>query len=386
MKESERLSSVSEYYFAVKLREIASRQAAGEDIINLGIGSPDLPPHPDVISTLAEASARGDTHGYQSYRGIPELRSALARWYGTTYGVQLDSQSEIIPLMGSKEGIMHISMAFLGAGDGVLIPNPGYPTYRAAAQIAGARVMEYRFRNDNSGWPDFDAIEKQDLTEIKIMWINYPHMPTGKAATMALFERLIAFARKHSILICHDNPYNTILNLNAISIFAVAGAKEIALELNSLSKTFNMAGWRVGALIGNANLLDSVMKFKSNMDSGMFKPIQLAAAKALSLGQEWVETINKTYALRQDIAFEILDTLGCTHHPVQAGLFAWGAISGSESTGEARSEEILNSASVFIAPGHIFGSAGADFLRISLCAPEEKLREALKRIKSQFRS
>jgi len=378
--QASRLDKVSTYYFADKLREVARLQAAGRDIINLGIGSPDLPPHPDVIAALHRASLSDAHHGYQSYRGIPELRNAFAQWYERAYSVRLDAEKEILPLIGSKEGIMHISMAFLGAGDQVLVPNPGYPTYSAAAKLAGAEAIHYDLFEENRWFPNLEALAKSDLTKVKIMWINYPHMPSGARPTPELFSSLVAFAKKHGILLCHDNPYNSILNPEPMSIFSVEGSKEVALELNSLSKTFNMAGWRIGMLAGNERIIDTVLKFKSNMDSGMFKPLQLAAVVALQSGIEWTNYLNGIYGERQKVAVDILENLGCEVGKGQSGLFGWGKIPDGLHNAEQLTDHLLNEISVFIVPGSVFGSNGARYVRISLCAPVAVLQSALMRV------
>ncbi len=379
---SSRLNTVSTYYFADKLRQIAHMQAEGRDIINLGIGSPDLPPHPDVIKALSDAALQPSNHGYQSYRGIPELREAFSAWYADLYGFKPDPEHEVLPLMGSKEGIMHLSMALLEPGDVVLVPNPGYPTYAAAARLAGADVKHYSLQASDGWAPDLNALEQCDLSKIKIMWLNYPHMPTGARGSAALFQNLVAFAKEHDILLCNDNPYNAILNPSPLSLLAQNGAKEVAVELNSLSKTFNMAGWRVGVLLGNEQIINTVLKFKSNMDSGMFKPLQLAAARALQLGPEWMEQLNRSYATRRELGKMILESLGCNLEQSQAGLFLWAPVPASSESAEQLSEHLLHEAGVFITPGHIFGSAGDRYLRISLCTPEARLQEALERCKS----
>lgn len=377
-----RLQAVSAYYFAEKLREIAAMQAAGRPVINLGIGSPDLPPPPAVIDVLQSAAAHKANHGYQSYRGIPELRSAFASWYERFYGFGPDPEHEVLPLMGSKEGIMHLSMAYLSPGDEVLIPNPGYPTYAAAAKLAGATLRAYDLTADKGWLPDLDHLATSDLTKVKLMWINYPHMPSGARASSEDLQKLITFARRYQILLCHDNPYNAILNPDPVSLLAQPGAMEVGVELNSLSKTFNMAGWRIGALIGRKEVIDTVLRFKSNMDSGMFKPLQLAAVKALELGPDWVEGLNAVYAHRRKTARAILQKLSCSVAPDQSGLFLWGEVPDHLPDGEALTERLLHEAEVFLAPGHIFGSNGARYVRISLCSDEKWLHEALTRIEN----
>ncbi len=376
---SDRLGDTQEYYFSSKLREIGQLRAAGKDILNLGIGSPDLPPAPEVIKALADSARRADSHGYQSYTGVPELRRAFSGWYTTYFGVDLDPESELLPLMGSKEGIMHISMAFLNPGDEVLVPNPGYPTYRSATELAGGRVRSYEL-SDASGWlPDLDGLEAQGLAKVKIMWVNYPHMPTGAAAPPDFFARLVDFARRNRILLVNDNPYAFILTDSVQSLLSVPGAREVALELSSLSKAQNMAGWRVGVLAGAAEYLKTVLRFKSNMDSGMFLPVQRAATVALGLKRDWYDRLNATYRSRRVIAFRIMDALGCTYRTEQVGLFVWAKCPAS-TDGYSTCDRALYAHDVFLTPGGIFGSAGADYVRISLCSPEATLTEALHRL------
>jgi LL-diaminopimelate aminotransferase len=377
-----RLEGISEYYFAGKLREIAELRAKGQDIINLGIGSPDLPPHPTVLEALQHSASKTTSHGYQSYTGTPALREAWAGWYAQYYKAQLRPTNEVLPLIGSKEGIVHLAMTFLQAGDVALVPNPGYPTYRAASMLAGAEVRHYDLNADNGWQPDWETLEQQDLQNVKIMWANYPHMPTGAQATVALFERLVAFGKKHNILIVNDNPYSFILNDQPKSILAVDGAKEVAVELNSLSKSHNMAGWRVGALLGSAEHLGAVLRFKSNMDSGQFLPTQEAAIAALQLGNAWYEALNATYRERQKLAFEILDALGCTFDPLQQGMFVWARIPAHWQDGYALSDHALYNTQVFLTPGGIFGSVGAPYVRISLCQDVSLFKTALQRIQA----
>lgn len=376
-----RIQSIGTYYFAKKLAEIKALEQSGIDIINLGIGSPDLPPAPDVIEALSSHAAQSTSHGYQSYYGIIELRQAFADWYYRYFDVSLDASNEILPLIGSKEGIMHISMAYLEAGDHVLVPNPGYPAYEATAKIAGATVRYYDLTDDHDWLPNLTAIEADnDLTKVKIMWLNYPHMPTGTKATAEMFVQLIAFARKHDILLCHDNPYIFILNEEPMSILQFEGAKEVALELISLSKCYNMAGWRIGAIHGKKEFLESIITFKSNMDSGMFRPLQEAAIVALGLEDTWITELNLEYGKRKKIAQEIFDALGLIYKTDTAGLFVWGKITNGQDA-YTYSDVILDKARVFITPGAIFGSNGDDYLRISLCSPLSQLERALDQIK-----
>jgi len=379
---AQRIHSVKEYYFSTKLREVAQLRKEGKPIINLGIGSPDLPPHISVREKMAEEIMKTEGHGYQSYAGIPELRKAFSDWYENKYSVQVDPEDEVLPLIGSKEGIMHISMAFLNPGDEVLVPNPGYPTYRSATMLAGGINRSYLLREENDWMPDLDQLQNEDLSKVKLMWVNYPHMPTGARGRDDLWEKLIKFGRNHDILICHDNPYNFILNPRPATIFSVPGARNYCLELNSLSKSHNMAGWRIGALVGDARYLKEVIKFKSNMDSGMNRAAQLAAVAALELGEDWYESLNELYQVRKEIAYEILEELGCHFQRDQAGLFAWGRVPATYKDGYALSDLVLYEADVFITPGGIFGSGGNDYIRISVCTEEEQLRNAHQRIKA----
>lgn len=379
---AKRLQHTEEYYFSKKLREIELLNKTGAKVINLGIGSPDLPPHPEVIETLCSYARRPDTHAYQSYKGIPALRQAIAHWYRRFYRVDLDPESEVLPLIGSKEGIMHICMTYLQEGDQALIPNPGYPTYRSAVQLSGAECLEYELSEENGWLPDLDRLARTDLSRVKLMWVNYPHMPTGARAGKDFFERLVAFAAEKNLLLCHDNPYSFILNEEPLSLLETKGAREVALELNSLSKSGNMAGWRTGMLAGKAERISEILRFKSNMDSGMFMPVQMAAARALELGPEWYEELNRTYAARREKAFELLDRLECAYDRDQAGMFVWAKTPRQYTDGYALSDEVLQSARVFITPGGIFGSRGAPYVRISLCASRETLDEAIGRIAS----
>ncbi len=377
-----RLGNVKEYYFSTKLKEIDNLRKAGKDIISLGIGSPDLPPSPQTIEALAADAALPDAHGYQSYIGIPELRQAFASFYLRNYGVTLDPASEIQPLMGSKEGVMHISLAFLNPGDGVLVPNPGYPTYTSVSRLVEANIIPYDLREDNHWQPDFDALERMDLSNVKLMWVNYPNMPTGANATRQLYDRLVAFGRKHDIIIINDNPYSFILNHEHLSILASEGAKDVCIELNSLSKSHNMPGWRMAMVAACPQFIQWILKVKSNMDSGMFRPMQRAAAAALnSNSAEWHEEHNiNVYARRRALAEQILTTLHCSFDPDQVGMFLWGKIPDSYKDSGELADKVLYSADVFITPGFIFGSNGNRFVRVSLCAKEQQLAEALRRI------
>lgn len=376
-----RISEIKEYYFSKKLREIAKLNAQGENIISLGIGGPDLPPAKDVIETLQREVGIESNHSYQSYTGIPELRNAFAKWYADKYNVSLNPENELLPLIGSKEGIMHISMAFLNPGDGVLVPDPGYPTYTSVSKLVGAEIFTYNLTEDGDWLPDFDEIEKLPLDKIKLMWVNYPHMPTGREASEELFKRLIDFGKKHNVVIVHDNPYSFILNKEPKSILSVPGAKEIAIELNSLSKSHNMAGWRVAVAISNPIFISWILKVKSNVDSGQFKPVMLAAANALSQPNEWYDNLFLIYSQRRVIAEEIMNELNCYFDPRQKGLFLWGKIPDDIESGEWLSDQLLYNAKVFVTPGFIFGKNGERYIRISLCAKPEKLHEALERIK-----
>jgi aspartate/methionine/tyrosine aminotransferase len=377
---SERLNGIGEYYFSQKLREIDELNKQGKKIINLGIGSPDLPPHPDVVKVLQEEAAKPNTHAYQNYKGSPVLRNAIAGFYKTWYKADINPDTEVLPLIGSKEGIMHICMTYLNEGDEALIPNPGYPTYSSAVKLAGGKCVQYDLTEANNWEPDFEVLESGDLSRTKIMWINYPEMPTGKQASVRLFEKIVAFGKKHGILICHDNPYSFILNDQPISLLGVEGAKEVAIELNSLSKASNMAGWRVGMMAGAKERIDEVLRFKSNMDSGMFLPVQLAAAKALSLGKDWYEQLNEIYAERRKYVFQLLDKLNCYYDKGQAGMFVWAKIGPGYKDGFQLSDDVLYNKNVFLTPGGIFGSNGNGYIRVSLCAKAEVLKEALERI------
>lgn len=383
MQTAARLEGIGEYYFSQKLREIENLNKEGLPVINLGIGSPDQAPDEEVINVLDTESVKPNVHGYQNYKGVVALREAIANWYNKWYQVSLDPTTEVLPLIGSKEGIMHICMTYLDNGDGALIPNPGYPTYTSAVKLAGGHAIPYELKANNNWEPDFDALEKQDLSKVKLMWVNYPHMPTGQFATKDLFKKLVGFGKKHNILICHDNPYSFILNDGPMSILSVPGAMDIAIELNSLSKSHNMAGWRVGMLCGAAQRIEEVLRFKSNMDSGMFLPVQLAAVKALSLEQNWFDKLNEEYRKRRAQVFILLDLLHCDYSKNQVGLFVWAKIPGTYKDGYALSDEILNTTKVFITPGGIFGSAGDEYVRVSLCSPVKNLEEAIQRIKTK---
>ena len=375
-----RLDSVKEYYFSKKLKEIAQLNANGADIISLGIGGPDRPPHRDVIDTLCSEATVPSNHSYQPYVGIPQLRQAFAAWYLRFYGVSLDANTEIQPLIGSKEGILHTTLAFVNPGDGVLVPNPGYPTYSSVSRLAEAEIFTYDLLESNNWQPDFDQLEAMPLDKIKLMWVNYPNMPTGAQASMELFQRLVDFGKRHGIVIVNDNPYSFILHEKPVSILSVPGAKDIAIEMNSLSKSHNMAGWRIGMLASNPQFIQWILKVKSNIDSGQFKPMMLAAVKALEAPDSWYEDVNATYSRRRKIAEKIMATLGCSFDPRQGGLFLWGKIADDMESAEAVSDMLLYDARVFITPGFIFGSNGNRYIRISLCATEEKMNEALERI------
>lgn len=378
---AQRVSQVKEYYFSKKLKEVARLNAEGRDIISLGIGGPDRPPHARVVDTLCEYAHRSDTHGYQPYVGPVELRQAYADWYRRWYGVELNPANEIQPLIGSKEGILHITLAFINPGDGVLVPNPGYPTYTSVSRLAGAEIFTYNLKEENAWYPDFDELESLPLDRIKLMWVNYPNMPTGAPATHELYEKIVDFGRRHNILIVNDNPYSFILNDNPISMLSVEGAKDVVIEMNSLSKSHNMAGWRMAMLASNAQFVEWVLKVKSNIDSGQFRPAMLAAVEALKCDSDWFDELNAVYARRRRVAERIMDALGCTFDPRQRGLFLWGKIPDAAESSEKFADNILYNARVFITPGFIFGSNGERFIRISLCATEEKMEEALTRIK-----
>lgn len=379
---ADRVGSIQEYYFSKKLKEVAEMNAQGKNVISLGIGSPDLPPSDETIETLCEHAHQANEHGYQPHIGIPELRQGFADWYKQWYGVELDPKSEIQPLIGSKEGILHISLAFLNPGDGVLIPNPGYPTYSSVSKLVGAKLIYYDLLEDKGWQPDFEALEQMDLSGVKMMWTNYPNMPTGGNATPELYERIVDFGRRHGILICNDNPYSFILNEHPLSILAIPGAKETCIELNSMSKAHNMPGWRMAMLASNAQFVQWILKVNSNIESGQFKPMQYAAAKALQADKSWYDGMNRVYRSRRDLAGQIMKALGCTYDEQQVGMFLWGRIPDSAESAEAIANKVLYEARVFLTPGFIFGSRGERYIRISLCCKNEALQEALNRVKT----
>jgi aspartate/methionine/tyrosine aminotransferase len=386
MNTAQRLNGIGEYYFSKKLREIEQLNRDGKSIISLGIGSPDQPPHPDVIRVLNEESVKPNVHSYQSYKGSPVLRKAMAAWYLQWYGVKLDPDQEILPLAGSKEGIMHICMTYINPGDLVLIPDPGYPTYCSAARLAGGSLAEYHLTEKKNWYPDFEELKsliakKRSGQEWVLMFVNYPQMPTGQLPDKKLFENIVAFAKANQVLLVHDNPYSFILNEEPLSMMSVEGGWDQVIELNSLSKSHNMAGWRVGMLIASRERIDEVLRFKSNMDSGMFLPVQLAAAKALSLPASWYNQINKLYRKRKVAVEALLDELGCRYSKKQAGMFVWARVPEGIKDGYELSDLVLYKANVFITPGGIFGSAGDEYVRVSLCAAEEKILESITRIK-----
>lgn len=381
IRPANRVEQIREYYFSKRLREVALLKAQGADIISLGIGGPDRAPSQEVINTLCNEARRADAHSYQLTIGLPQLRQAYADWYARHYGVVLDPNSEIQPLIGSKEAILQLSLTFLNPGDGVLIPNPGYPTYTSASRLAEAEIYNYDLTAENGWTPDFDAIEKLPLEKIKMMWVNYPHMPTGTPASLELFEKIVDFGRRHNIVIVNDNPYSFILNEKPLSILSINGAKDICIELNSLSKSHNMAGWRMAMLATNPTFTNWFVKVKSNIDSGQFRPMMLAAVEALKAPQSWYTELNSVYASRRKIAEEIMSVLGCEFSPEQRGLFLWGRIPETELSSEALADRLLYEANIFITPGFIFGSNGERYIRISLCATEENLTRALNRIK-----
>lgn len=377
---SKRVAEVTTYYFARKMAELKELNKAGQEIINLGIGSPDLIPPSAVINQLKESAQSDEANKYQSYRGIESLRIAFATWYKRYFDVALDHNDEVLPLIGSKEGIMHIAMSFLENGDEALVPNPGYPAYAMTTKLAGAKPLYYELKEEEGWLPNFEDLEKMDLTKVKIMWLNYPNMPTGAVADLSFFSELVAFAKRHEILLVHDNPYAFILNNSPLSLLAIQGAKEVAIELNSLSKCYNMAGWRVGVMCGAKEYIDTVMRFKSNMDSGMFKPIQESAVIALTMEEDWFDNINKMYRNRRELVYQIMDEIQCTYNKDAVGLFVWGKISSQWNNAAELVDKLLYENRVFITPGFVFGSAGDRYVRISLCAKEEILEMALERI------
>lgn len=381
IESAKRLQQTSEYYFSRKLKEVRALAAAGKPIINMGVGSPDLPPPPQVIDALTRSLIDGPAHQYQSYKGLPQLTQAMSDFYNNKYEVQLDPETEILPLMGSKEGIMHISMAFLNQGDQVLIPNPGYPTYSSVTNLLEAEPVYYNLDASHNWMPNYDELESLDLNKVKLMWVNYPHMPTGAKATTEDFEQLIAFATKNNVLLVNDNPYSFILNENPQSILSIPGAKEVALELNSLSKSFNMSGWRVGMLLGAEDYVNAVLTVKSNMDSGMFYGIQKGAAAVLTEGTSWFNELNLVYKSRRELMWQLADVLGCIYDKEAAGMFIWAKLPEGSLDAEAFIDDILIEKSIFITPGTIFGSQGAEYIRFSLCVSEDKIREAISRFK-----
>lgn len=378
---AKRLDEIKEYYFSTKLKEVAEMNARGENVISLGIGSPDMPPSENTVKTLCDTAVDPNVHGYQPYVGIPELRKAFAEWYKKWFHVELNPANEIQPLIGSKEGILHVSLAFLNPGDGVLIPNPGYPTYTSVNKLIEAKVIPYNLKEENNWEPDFNELEKLDLSNVKMMWVNYPNMPTGAPGSLELFEKLVRFGKTHGIVIVNDNPYSFILNEDRKSIFQVEGAKDICIELNSLSKSHNMAGWRMGMVGANSTFISWILKVKSNIDSGQFKPMQLAAITALNNNEAWHQQMNiNLYQSRRIVAEQIMTALGCTFDKKQVGLFLWGKIPDNYIGSEQLTDKVLYEAKVFVTPGFIFGDNGDKYIRISLCATEQKLQEALDRI------
>ena len=383
IRPADRVSAVQEYYFSRKLKEVAQLNAEGQDIISLAIGSPDMPPSPQTISKLCEVASRPDAHGYQPTMGTPELRKAMANFYNRWYGVTLDPAKEIQPLIGSKEGILHVTLAFVNPVEKVLVPNPGYPTYTSLSKILGAQIVNYNLREDNGWQPDFDELEGMDLTGVRLIWTNYPNMPTGGNARVETYERLVDFARRHGIVVVNDNPFSFILNDKPLSLLQIDGAKDCCIEFNSMSKSHNMPGWRVGMCASNAEFISWILKIKSNIDSGTFRGLQLAAAEVYNTNTpEWHHEANiATYRRRRDIAEEIMRVLGCSFDPSQVGMFLWGKIPDCYADAEQLTERVLHEARVFITPGFIFGTNGSRYIRISLCAKDEKIREALERIR-----
>ena len=382
VRPANRLDNVQEYYFSRKLKEVAKLNSEGLDIISLAIGSPDMPPSPQTVKKLCEVAAMPDAHGYQPTMGTPELREAMARFYKRWYNVELDPKTEIQPLIGSKEGILHVTLTFVNPGDKVLVPNPGYPTYTSLSKLLGADIVNYDLREDNGWQPDFEQLEQMDLSRVKLMWTNYPNMPTGGNARRETYERLVRFAKEHNIVVVNDNPYSFILNKQPMSLLQIDGAKDCCIEFNSMSKSHNMPGWRVGMCATNAQFIQWILKVKSNIDSGTFRGIQLAAAAAYDNSEEWHREANiATYSRRRKYAEQIMDALGCSYDPEQVGMFLWGKIPDKYNNVEELTERVLHENRVFITPGFIFGSNGNRYIRISLCAKEEKIKEALERIK-----
>ena len=377
-----RLNSVQEYYFSRKLREVRNRIANGQDVINMGIGSPDLPPPAAALTALTESLSQPAAHKYQSYQGTPSLRQTMATYYDNAFGVTISPENEVLPLMGSKEGIMHISMAFLNEGDGVLIPNPGYPTYESVTKLVGARAVPYPLSATTNWLPNLVELAKQDLTDIKLMWVNYPHMPTGAKANAVFLSELVAFAKTHELLIINDNPYANILNDSPMSLLQVAGSKEVALELQSLSKLYNMAGWRVGMVCGSSAHIQDILKVKSNMDSGMFFGLQQGAIAALAQGADWFSELNATYRSRRELIWQLAEAMGTTFEHDTAGMFVWAKLPEGALDSEAYIDTLLEQHNIFIAPGTIFGTAGEGYVRFSLCVNEARIKDALKRIAS----
>lgn len=377
-----RLQGTQEYYFSKKLREVEAMNQSGPPVINLGIGSPDLMPPAASIAKLCASADEEKNHGYQSYKGIPALRQAFAAFYAKYYNVSLDPGKEIMPLIGSKEGIVHISMTYINEGDEVLVPNPGYPAYAAGTKMAGGTTILYDLEEENGWLPNLEKLAQQNLEKVKIMWVNFPNMPTGANGSFSFFEKLIAFGRENNILICNDNPYSFILNDRPQSLLAVPGALDTALELNSLSKSHNMAGWRMGMLAADESHIQNILRFKSNMDSGMFLPIQLAAAEALQSNESWFSALNDTYRERRAYVWKLLDTLDCTYDTTQTGLFVWAKAPGYVASVSDFVDDILYKGRVFITPGFIFGSNGERFVRISLCNNTTVLEEALQRVQA----
>lgn len=377
---AKRLETVEEYYFSTKLRQVRQMISEGKPVLNMGIGSPDLTPPPKAIEAMVKALGDEKAHEYQSYQGLPELRKGIADFYKSQFDVALDPNTEILPLMGSKEGIMHISLAFLNEGDEVLIPDPGYPTYSSITNLVGAKSVFYDLKEQNNWMPDLEALESRDLSKVKLMWINYPHMPTGTGGSLELFERLVAFAKRHHIVLVNDNPYSFVLNDNPISIFQIEEAKEVALELNSLSKTFNMSGWRIGMVSGKQEFIDAILKIKSNMDSGMFYGIQKGAVEALKLGSEWFDSQNKIYKRRRKLIFQLAEKLGCTFNKEAVGMFVWAKLPFGNRSSETFIDTFLIEKNIFLTPGTIFGKNGEGYIRFSLCIREEKIQEAIDRL------